>query len=140
MEVCESYAKLQTYKWSIIRGTVLKELLDKPPTLKPIVSTVSWSDELQQMSELCQNAAEESEGNTVETSKQYSSQEESSQSNTDTSSATLQEISSLGIPTAQRRMKPKQTQNPLPLMKKQINSMNRSWCVVPLKVCRFEML
>ena len=140
MEVCESYAELQTYKWSIIRGIVLKEPPDKPPALKPIVSTVNWSDELQQMGELCQNAAEECEGNTVETSKQYSSQEESSQSGTDTSNATLQEISSLGIPTAQRRMQPKQTQNPLPLMKKQINSMNRSWCVVPLKVCRFEML
>ena len=65
MEDCESYAKLQTYKWSIIRGIVLKELLEKPPTLKLILSTVSWSDELQQMGELCQNAAEDSEGNTV---------------------------------------------------------------------------
>ena len=128
MKVCELYAELQTYKWSIIRGIVLKELLDKPPTLKSIVSTVSWSDELQRVGELCQNAAEESKGNTVETSKQYSSQEELSQSGTDTSKAALQEISSLGIPTAQKRMQAKQTQNPLPLMKKEINSMNRSWC------------
>ena len=64
MNVCESYAKLQTYKWSIIGDNVLKELLEKLPTLKP----VGWSDELQQVGELCQNTAEESEGNTVETS------------------------------------------------------------------------
>ena len=43
MKVCESYAELQTYKWSIIRGIVLKELLDKPPTLKPVASTVETS-------------------------------------------------------------------------------------------------
>ena len=92
----ESYAKLQTYKWSIIRDNVLKELLEKLPTVKPVASTVSWSNELQQVGELCQNTTEESEGNTVETSQQHSSQEESSQSDTDTSTATVQEMSSLG--------------------------------------------
>ena len=45
---------------------------------------------------MCENTAEESEGNTVETSQQRSSQEESSQSDIDTSTATVQEISSLG--------------------------------------------
>ena len=58
MKVCESYAKLQTYKWSIIGDNVLKELLEKLPTLIPVASTVSWSDELQQVGELCQNTAE----------------------------------------------------------------------------------
>ena len=55
MKVYESYAKLRTYKWSIIKGIVLIELLDKPPTLKvkPVASIVSWSDELQQVGELC---------------------------------------------------------------------------------------
>ena len=96
MKVCESYAELQTYKWSIIRDNVLKELLEKLPTVKPVASTVSWSDELQHVGELCQNTAEESEGNTVESSQQHSSQEESSQSDTDTSTATVQEMSSLG--------------------------------------------
>ena len=95
MKVCESYAELQTYKWSIIRD-VLKERLEKLPTVKPVASTVSWSDVLQQVGELCQNTAEESEGNTVEISQQHSSQEESSQSDTDTSTATVQEMSSLG--------------------------------------------
>ena len=96
MKVYESYAELQTYKWSIIRDSVLKELLEKLPKVKPVASTVSWSDELQQVGELCQNTAEENEGNTVETSQQQSSQEESSQSDTDTSTATVQEMSSLG--------------------------------------------
>ena len=95
MKVCESYAELQIYKWSIMRD-VLKERLEKLPTVKPVASIVSWSDELQQVGELCQNTAEESEGNTVETSQQHSSQEESSQSDTDTSTATVQEMSSLG--------------------------------------------
>ena len=102
MKVCESYAELQTYKWSIIRDNVSKELLEKLPTVKPVASTVSWSCELQQVGELCQNIAEESEGNTVVSSQQHSSQEESSQSDTDTSTATVQEMSSLRIPTAQR--------------------------------------
>ena len=55
MKVCESYAELLTYKWSIIIDNVLKELLEKLPTVKPVASTVSWSDELQQVGELCQN-------------------------------------------------------------------------------------
>ena len=96
MKVCESYAELQTYKWSIIRDNVLKELLEKLPTVKPVASTVSWSGKLQQVGELCQKTAEESEGNTVESSQQHSSQEESSQSDTDTSTVTVQEMSSLG--------------------------------------------
>ena len=33
------------YRWM----PLLKELPDKPPTLKPIVSTVSWLDELHQV-------------------------------------------------------------------------------------------
>ena len=78
MKVCESYAELQTYKWSITRDNVLKELLEQLPTVKPVASTVSWSDELQQVGELCQNTTEESEGNTVETSQQHSSREDSS--------------------------------------------------------------
>ena len=75
---------------------MLKELLEKLPTLKPLANTVSWSDELQLVGELCQNTTDESEGNTVKTSQQRSSQEELSQSDTDTSTATVQEMSSLG--------------------------------------------
>ena len=126
MKVCESYAELQTYKWSIIKDNVLKELLEKLPTVKvkPVASTVSWSDKLQQVDELCQNTAEESEGNTVETLQQHSSQEESSQSDTDTSTATVQEMSSLGNTDSSRFLQPKQTQNPLPSIKNLVNSMN----------------
>ena len=50
------------------KGIVIKEMLDKPPTLKPVTSTVSWSAELHKEGELCQNTAEDTDGNTVEMS------------------------------------------------------------------------
>ena len=129
MKICESYAELQTYKWSIIRDNVLKELLEKLPTVKPVASTVSWSDELQQVGELCQNTTEESEGNTVETSQQHSSRKIHHKVTQIQAQQQLKKCLLWGIPTAQRFLQPKQTQNSLLSMKNLVNSMNRSWCI-----------
>ena len=128
----------------------MKELLEKLPTVKPVASTVSWSDELQQVGELCQNTAEESEGNTEESSQQHSSQEESSQSDTDTSTATVQEMSSLGNTNSSKVFVTQANTKPTSVngsgfevgieLTNLVNSMNRSWCIVLLKLCRFEML
>ena len=107
MKVCESYAELQTYIWSIIRDNVLKELLEKLPTVKPVASTVSWSDELQQLGELCQNTAEESEGNTVKQFCNSTHHRKSHHKMTQTQAPQqFKKCLLWGIPTAQRFFNP----------------------------------
>lgn len=80
LKICESYTELQSYKWSVIRDIALKEIMGELIENPPILQSVTTGD--RQVANVENNQEENDDQQSV------------SQSGTDLSLATLEEMSS----------------------------------------------